>query len=76
MKIRFSPEVAGYFRGKIWHDSQKLKPQEDGTLIFEAVMAGTQEIKYGILGWGSQAEALEPESLKEEICAQAVATLK
>jgi hypothetical protein len=53
VKIRFSPELASYTREKIWHDSQKLKPQEDGTLIFEAVMAGTQEIKYGILGRGS-----------------------
>jgi predicted DNA-binding transcriptional regulator YafY len=75
VKIRFSPEVAGYIKEKIWHDSQKLEYQEDGSLLFEAVVAGTQEIKYWILGWGSHAEVLEPESLKEEICAQAVATL-
>jgi predicted DNA-binding transcriptional regulator YafY len=75
VKIRFSPEVAGYIKEKIWHDSQKLETQEDGSLLFEAVVAGTQEIKYWILGWGSHAEVLEPEGLKEEICAQAVATL-
>jgi predicted DNA-binding transcriptional regulator YafY len=67
--------VAGYVREKIWHDSQKLEPQEDGSLLFEAVVAGTQEIKYWILGWGSHAQILEPESLKEEICTQAMATL-
>ncbi len=42
---------------------------------FDAVVAGTQEIKYWILGWGSHAQVLEPEVLKEEICAQAMATL-
>jgi predicted DNA-binding transcriptional regulator YafY len=75
VKILFSPEVAGYIKEKIWHDSQKLKPQKNGSLLFEAVVAGTQEIKFWILGWGSHAHVLEPESLKEEICAQAMATL-
>jgi predicted DNA-binding transcriptional regulator YafY len=42
VKIRFSPEVAGYIKEKIWHDSQKLETQEDGSLLFEAVVAGTQ----------------------------------
>jgi predicted DNA-binding transcriptional regulator YafY len=75
VRIRFSPEVAGYIREKIWHESQKLEQQEDGSLLFEAVVAGTREIKYWILAWGSHAYVLEPEGLKEEICAQAVATL-
>ncbi len=75
VKIRFSPEVAGYIKEKIWHESQKLEPQKDGSLVFEAVVAGTEEIKHWILGWGAHAKVLEPENLKEEICAQAKATL-
>jgi predicted DNA-binding transcriptional regulator YafY len=75
VRIRFSPEVAGYIKEMIWHDSQKMEPQKDGSLLFEAVVAGTQEIKYWVLGWGSHAHVLEPESLKEEIRAQAMATL-
>jgi predicted DNA-binding transcriptional regulator YafY len=75
VRIRFSQEVAGYIREKIWHDNQKLDPQEDGSLLFEAVVTGTEESKYWILGWRSHAQVLEPESLKEEICVQAKATL-
>jgi predicted DNA-binding transcriptional regulator YafY len=75
VKIRFSPEVAGYVREKIWHESQKLEQKEDGALLFEAVVAGTQEIKYWILGWGSQAYVLEPKKLKEEIYSEALANL-
>jgi predicted DNA-binding transcriptional regulator YafY len=74
VKIRFSPEVAGYIREKIWHESQKLEPQEDGSIIFEALVAGTEEIKHWILGWGSQAQILEPDRLKEEVFAEAIAT--
>jgi predicted DNA-binding transcriptional regulator YafY len=74
VKIRFSPEVAGYIKEKIWHDSQKLETQEDGSLLFEAVVAGTQEIMYWVLGWGSHAQVLEPEGLKKEIFDEALAT--
>ncbi len=34
-------------------------------------MAGTREIKYWVLGWGSQAEVLEPAVLREEVLAEA-----
>jgi hypothetical protein len=32
VKIRFSPEVAGYVKEKIWHESPQLEPQEDGSI--------------------------------------------
>jgi predicted DNA-binding transcriptional regulator YafY len=44
-KIWFSPDVAGYIREKIWHESQKITPQDDGSIIFEAEVAGTDEIR-------------------------------
>jgi hypothetical protein len=34
-------------------------------------VAGTREIKYWVLGWGAQAEILEPEVLREELLAEA-----
>lgn len=75
VKIWFSPEVAGYIKEKIWHETQKLESQEDGSLIFEADVAGSEEIKYWIMSWGAKAWVLKPESLKKEICDQAAATL-
>jgi predicted DNA-binding transcriptional regulator YafY len=67
VKIRFAPEVAGYIQEKVWHESQKIEAQEDGSLLFEAEVAGTDEIKYWIMTWGARAEVLEPASLREEI---------
>ena len=67
VRIWFSAEIAGYIKEKIWHESQKLIPQKDGSVIFEAQVAGTDEIRFWILNWGSNAEVLEPSSLREEI---------
>ena len=71
IKVRFSPDVAGYIKEKIWHESQDMKGQKDGSIIFEADVAGSDEIKFWIMSWGSHAQVLEPESLKSEIKTEA-----
>jgi len=75
VRVWFSPEVAGYVKEKIWHESQEIHPRDDGSVVFEAEVAGTIEIKAWIMSWGSQARVLEPESLKDEIRAEAMAIL-
>jgi predicted DNA-binding transcriptional regulator YafY len=76
IKVWFHQDVAGYIKEKIWHESQEIHNQEDGSIIFEAEVAGTEEIKFWIMNWGSKAEAVEPESLREEIRAEAEAMLE
>jgi predicted DNA-binding transcriptional regulator YafY len=67
VKIWFSPEVAGYVKESTWHESQKIIDQKDGSIIFEAEVAGTEEVKFWVMSWGSKAEVIEPESLREQI---------
>jgi len=67
VKILFAAEVAGYILEKVWHESQRIRPQKDGSVVFEAEVAGTDEIRHWVMTWGSKAEVLEPESLREEI---------
>ncbi|MBW2488642.1 MAG: transcriptional regulator, partial [Deltaproteobacteria bacterium] len=55
VRIRFAPEVAGYIKEKTWHATQKIKSQNDGSVIFEARVAGTDEIKYWLMSWGGKA---------------------
>ncbi len=74
--IHFSPRIAGYIAEKIWHESQVVEKQKDGSLIFKAQIAGTEEIKFWILGWGKDAVVLEPDSLREEIRMEAQGMLK
>ena len=71
IKVWFHPDVSGYIKEKIWHESQKIHLQNDGSIIFEAEVAGTEEIRFWIMTWGSRAVVLEPESLKEEIRTEA-----
>ena len=76
VKIHFSADIAGYVREKIWHASQKIEVQEDGSILFTARVAGTDEIKFWVLRWGGKARVIEPESLRNEIKAEAKAILK
>jgi len=71
VKVWFSPDVAGYIKEKVWQEKQEIHPQNDGSIIFEAEVAGTDEIKFWIMSWGSHALVLEPESLRQEIRAEA-----
>ena len=76
VRIRFAAEVAGYISEKTWHRTQKIEPQKDGSLIFEARVAGTDEIKYWLMTWGSKAEVLSPAALREEMLSEAEAMLE
>jgi len=67
VRIWFAADIAGYISEKIWHASQHIETQSDGSIIFEAEVAGTREIKYWIMKWGARAKVLEPDSLKREI---------
>ncbi len=71
IKVWFHADVAGYIKEKIWHESQQIHPQDDGSIIFEAEVAGTDEIRFWIMTWGSKAKVLEPQSLRQEIRAEA-----
>jgi predicted DNA-binding transcriptional regulator YafY len=71
--IRFSAEVAGYIREKTWHATQALTGLKDGALLFEAEVAGIEEIKYWVMQWGAHAEVLSPEALRTDIQSEASA---
>jgi predicted DNA-binding transcriptional regulator YafY len=75
VKVHFTSDAAGYIKEKVWHSSQKISEQRDGSVILEVDVAGTQEIKHWILRWGSRAQVLEPDSLREEIRSEAAEIL-
>jgi len=76
VRIRFAADVAGYIREKTWHATQKIVPQKDGSIFFEARVAGTDEIKFWVLSWGAKAQVLSPASLRDEILSEAEAMLR
>ncbi len=75
VEIRFSREAAGYISEKIWHPTQILTPQPDGGLMFEAQVAGIDEIKRWVLKWGAEAEVLAPNELRQAVSREVLAML-
>ena len=71
VRIWFSAEVAGYVKEKTWHESQVIVAQSDGSIVFEAEVAGIDEVRFWVMSWGSQALVLEPEALREAVRAEA-----
>jgi len=65
--LRFDPAVAGRVRETIWHPSQRLEDQPDGSLLWSVEIAGTLELISWIRGWGHEVEVLEPQSLRYDI---------
>ncbi len=65
--IWFSADIAGYIEEKIWHASQEIERQDDGSLLFRVEVAGTDEIKFWVMTWGAKAEVIKPLSLRDEI---------
>ena len=70
-RIWISPDYARYVSEKIWHSSQRLKSQPDGSLHLEFRIAGTEEVKSWVLGLGRHARVLEPDSLAREVADEA-----
>jgi predicted DNA-binding transcriptional regulator YafY len=67
--LRFDPAVAGRVREEIWHPSQVIVDQPDGSLIWSVEIAGTLELVAWIRGWGHEVEVLEPAALRADIAA-------
>ncbi|MCR4431520.1 MAG: transcriptional regulator [Tepidanaerobacteraceae bacterium] len=65
--VRFFPPASRMVREMEWLPTQKIVEEKNGSIIFSARVSGLIEIKRWILGYGSQAEVLEPQSLRQEI---------
>jgi len=65
VKLKFSPKIADFISEVIWHPSQKLKFDQDGSLYASYEVTGLDEIKRWILGFGGEVEVLEPLELRE-----------
>jgi len=63
----FDSFAARWVRERKWHESQRLDEQPDGSLILRFTVSGLGEVKRWVFSFGSHAEVLAPEELREEI---------
>ncbi len=67
VSIRFDAEFGRSVADTLWHPSQSISWQRDGTLLFECTVDGLDEIVWWILGYGQHATVLHPPQLRERL---------
>jgi len=69
--VRFQPRVAKNVAEVRWHATQQAMFRDDGTMDFSVTVSGLEEISWWILGYGDQAEVLQPPALRQLIATHA-----
>lgn len=68
-RFRFPPHMRPYVEERIWHPSQTLTTQEDGSVEIAFFAGGTYDLMRWALSFGADIEVLEPESLRAGVAA-------
>ncbi|MBI1736156.1 MAG: WYL domain-containing transcriptional regulator [Candidatus Rokubacteria bacterium] len=67
VRVLFAAPLARHLQEKLWHPSQKFRELPDGRVELSLRVADTLEVRRWILGFGTQAEVVEPESLRDAL---------
>ncbi len=70
VEITFTKEAASTVTEGIWHHTQKVHKNKDGSVTLTFQVDGLNEIIRWVLGWGSRAKVIQPPELREMILAQ------
>lgn len=65
--IEFSRERAAYARGRIWHRTQQIEEQSDGTILLSFTCKNLMPVVSWVLEWGPHARVIEPVTLVEQV---------
>lgn len=65
--VKFGSLVAHNVAEVNWHKTQRTRFLPDGSLLFYATVSGLSEIAWWVLGYGDQAEVLQPAKLRRFI---------
>ena len=76
IRIQFDSFAARLVAERKWHDSQRVKENKDGSIIFELDLGGLEEIERWILSWGKHARVLAPKELATRLLDEASAIAK
>ena len=67
IEILFAPRVAMIVHGRVWHESQTLEDQEDGSVKMMLDVCNDSALRSWILGFGASARVLRPQTLAHSI---------
>jgi predicted DNA-binding transcriptional regulator YafY len=69
VRVFFDDKVSRFVRRRRWHPTQEVKRVPNGIELAMEV-SGTVELVSWVLGFGDQAEVLEPASLRDQVAAE------
>ncbi len=75
VSVRFAPRQARWIRERRWHKTARVQEQLDGGLVLHLKVAETSEIRRWVLQFGSEAEVLAPQSLRDVVAKELAAAL-
>jgi predicted DNA-binding transcriptional regulator YafY len=67
VKVKFTGRAARFVPEYHWSDKQEIENISENEIIFKVKTSSREEIKKWILGYGAEAEVLQPEDLREEM---------
>ena len=70
VEVLFMKEAEATVTEGIWHHTQKVRKNKDGSVTLTFQVDGLNEILRWILGWGSRAVVIKPLELRDLIVAQ------
>jgi predicted DNA-binding transcriptional regulator YafY len=73
--IRFDPSLERFLKENIWHPSQEFSWDNDGRVLLTMEVGGLTEVMSWVLGFGRQAEVLEPAHLRKAVAEEARAVV-
>jgi hypothetical protein len=67
VRIRFAPRIAHAVHDRIWHPTQRVEKNGDGSVEISFEAGGVMEIISWLLSYGENAELLQPAELRQEV---------
>ncbi len=67
IRVRFSPEKAGYIRRTRRHPSQLVEDLPDGSVVWQVKVPISEDLVHFIVGYGPHARVLEPDVLRARV---------
>jgi predicted DNA-binding transcriptional regulator YafY len=67
VKLRFKPRLSRPIQEALWHPTQIMEPQSDGSLIMTLRVNNTYDFRSWIFSWSDEVEVLEPETLRNHV---------
>ena len=70
IEIVFEPRIARYVKERMWHASQEVEEQPDGTVRVTLSVSNDRALRSWILGFGALARVVAPPALAAQIVAE------